>query len=150
MPLVFFHTPWKYQKTGGFTIFSWGIERDWCSHRIETSQSIFKANQLTVLYMIVTLLVNGSTLTHCGPMLYFYTPYKRQKTRFQMIEKWTIGLKWDKPLLSASNMLYFVLLDSSLFNFKSLLSFYSNQSIDFHREWTTWFLQDWKTSFTMA
>ena len=28
MPLAFFYTPWKHQKTSGFLIFSGGIERD--------------------------------------------------------------------------------------------------------------------------
>ena len=30
MPLVSFDTPWKYQKTSGFRMFSGGIERDQC------------------------------------------------------------------------------------------------------------------------
>ena len=28
VPLVYFHTPWKYQKTKGLLVFSGGIERD--------------------------------------------------------------------------------------------------------------------------
>ena len=27
IPLISFYTPWKHQKTSGFLIFSWGIER---------------------------------------------------------------------------------------------------------------------------
>ena len=29
MPLVFFYTAWKYQKTFGFVMFSGGTERNW-------------------------------------------------------------------------------------------------------------------------
>ena len=71
-------------------------------------------------------------------MLYFYTPWKRQKTfvflHFQGVKKWNIGLKWVKfvrneltnPFLFSITKT-FVKLASQVINFLRIFGGYVNR-----------------------
>ena len=60
--------------------------------QIENSQLTSYTNQLTDLYMIRVLVMNG--LTHFWPMFLFYTPSKHQKT-FGLIVTTNVIFDWQ-------------------------------------------------------
>lgn len=54
-------------------------------------------------------------LTHFGPMLHFYSPWKLQNLRFSdffrgYLSKWIIGLKWVKSKLTLRSLFWLKLL----------------------------------------